>query len=335
MKTPRLFTVLHRFMRIGYCFIRQILLLVFEVPIVFWFMAKFKANALPPEHPWVTGEPAAAAGQRDFIWRRNIAFRSPSIHPESVDIEIVEKTGQFLAKRVARSVSIDEVPHGPQRRMPHAVNYLHGAVHYNGVFLIFDDFLDLIGHISNDQFRAEVLKLGRQEKREVTFLLRKRDYHPLEFAYCVGAVRAYLPWFSNGNGPTKKPVLWGNMAPYSAVNLINGSWIADMQLLLKGNVSDIVRPALDASCYFNSPHYAPQQTGFTLVDKLLAWYMYTDVRVRGFRGQLFFINRDKIEQQRCAQFDQDGDYWRWVACHKVPFPIAFAGIKRALKLTSA
>ncbi len=329
-------------MRVAYCFIRQLLLLVFEVPIVFWFMAKFKANALKPDHPWITGKRISAVAQGDAIWRHNIAFRSPSKYPESMDIEIVEKTGQFLAKMVSRSISVEEIPHGPQRRMPHAVNYLHGAVHYNGVFLIFDDFLDLIGHLSNDQFRAEVLKLGRKEQREVTFLLRVRDYDPLEFAYCVGAVRAYLPWFSNGNGPTKKPVLWGNMAPFPAINLINGSWIADMKLLLKGNVRDIVRPALGTTQYFSGAQYAPQQTRFSLVDKLLAWYMYTDVRARGFRGQLFFTNRSKIEPQRRAQFDQQGGYWRWVACHKVPFPLAFSDIrfgwlalKRAFKSSSS
>ena len=323
--------------RVAYCFVRQLVLLAYEVPFVFWFMAKFKARALPAQHPWIRGKlyPNAAP-----IWHANIAYRSNSAITGSdlrADQEIVEKTGQFLAKMVERSIAVDEIPHGPQRRMPHAVNNIHGAVHYNGAFLIFDDFMDLIRHLSNTEFRQEVLRLGRTERREVTFLMRKRDYDPLEFAYCIGAVRAYLPWFSNGNGPTKKPVLWGNMAPYPAVNLINGSWMQDLHALLRGELAGIVRPPLDSTNYFvkqiqpqcgaGSTTYPATQTRFQLIDKLLAWYMYTDVRARGFRGQLFFTNRSRIEPHRRAQFDAEGGYWHWVACHKVPFPLTFSGLR--------
>jgi hypothetical protein len=313
--------------RIAYCFVRQLVLLAYEVPFVFWFMAKFKARALPPQHPWISGYAYPNAAP---IWHANIAYRSISAMAHSdlrTDQEIAEKTGQFLAKMVERSIVPNEIPHGPQRRMPHAVNYIHGAVHYNGVFLIFDDFLDLIRHLSNTEFRHEVLRLGRIERREVTFLMRNRDYDPLDFAYCIGAVRAYLPWFSNGNGPTKKPVLWGNMAPYPAVNLINGSWMRDLHALLRGELAQIIRPPIASERYFLKKTYPATQTRFQLIDKLLAWYMYTDVRARGFRGQLFFTNRSRIEPQRRAQFEAEGGYWRWVACHKVPFPLTFSGLR--------
>jgi hypothetical protein len=30
-----------------------------------------------------------------------------------------------------------EIPQGKARRMPHAVNYLHGSVHYNGGYVLF------------------------------------------------------------------------------------------------------------------------------------------------------------------------------------------------------
>jgi hypothetical protein len=162
---------------------------------VFWFMARFKARALPAQHPWISGK---AYQNAEPIWHSNIAYRSNSAIAGSdlrADQEIAAKTGAFLAKMVERSTAVDEIPHGPQRRMPHAVNYIHGAVHYNGAFLIFDDFIDLIGHLSNTDFRHEVLRLGRTERREVTFLMRNRDYDPLDFAYCIGAVRATFPGF--------------------------------------------------------------------------------------------------------------------------------------------
>jgi hypothetical protein len=123
------------------------------------------------------------------------------------------------------------------------------------------------------------------------------------------------------------------MAPYPAVNLINGSWMRDLHLLLRGELNKIVRPALAAENYFQKPGvtgaiaYPATQTRFHLIDKLLAWYMYTDVRARGFRGQLFFTNRSRIEPQRRAQFEADGGYWRWVACHKVPFPLTFSRLR--------
>ncbi len=309
------------------CFVRQITLLLVEVPIVWRFMAKLKGNALSATHPWVTGQllvNSQSENAPNTIWARNIAYRSASTSNATAaicDVALTEATGVFLAKMVAKSCRDDELPYGPKRRMPHAVNYIHGAVHYNGLFLIFNDFADLVRHLRDQQFRIDLRYMVKIERREVTFLLRDRDYDPLAFAYCVGVVRNYLPWFSNGNGPTKRPVLWGNMAPFPAVNLINGAWIDDLNLLLRGQLDSLVRaPLADDQQYFQR-QYGESDGGFRLLDRLQAWYMYTDVRLRGFRGQLFFANRHKIEPQRMAEYQATGGYGQWSACHEVPFPL--------------
>ncbi len=315
---------------------RQMLLLLLEVPIVWFFMAKLRARALSEMHPWCTGK---IGDSNTTIWAQNIVYCSPQRSTGTaalVDAEIANATGQFLARMVQRSCAAQEIPHGPKRRMSHAVNYIHGAVHYNGVFLIFDDCLDLVRHLSDPQFRRELRRFAKTEAREFTFLLRERAYAPLDFAYCIGAVRNYLPWFSNGNGPTKKPVLWGNMAPFPAVNLINGAWVADLWKVLKQqNASktqsgrsartSLVRAPVDAKRYFQAS-YAGAQTHYRRADQLQAWFMYTDVRLRGFRGQLFFADRAIIEPHRRAEYLAAGGYGRWVACHPVPFPRALAAL---------
>jgi hypothetical protein len=310
---------LRRTARTASCFVRQLALLLAEVPVVWFFMAKLKANALPNDHAWVSGK---ISGTDADIWPRNIVYRSPvrsAATAELSDDDIATRTGEFLSRMVARSTAPAEIPYGPKRRMPHAVNYIHGSVHYNGLFLIFDDFLDVVRHLSDSNFRADLLKLGKTEQREITLLIRTRQYDPLEFAYCVGAVRCYLPWFSNGNGPSKKPVLWGNMAPYPAVNLINGAWISDIQKLWRKKLDQLARPPSAVEGYFKQPVIATQHA-YRFIDRLQAWYMYTDVRLRGFRGQLFFASRKRIEPHRIQEYHDAGGYGRWAACHKVPFP---------------
>jgi hypothetical protein len=310
---------LRRGLRTSTCFVRQLALLLAEVPVVWFFMSKLKANALANDHAWVTGN---VRGSDQVIWPQNIVYRSPirsDATRSTCDDDMATRTGEFLSRMVARSTANSEIPYGPKRRMPHAVNYIHGSVHYNGLFLIFDDFLDVVRHLSDSNFRADLQRLGKTEQREITLLIRKRQYDPLEFAYCVGAVRCYLPWFSNGNGPSKKPVLWGNMAPFPAVNLINGAWIADLKKLYRGQLDELARPPCPAQGYFTQPIVATQ-TRYRFTDHLQAWYMYTDVRLRGFRGQLFFASRKRIEPHRLQEYHEAGGYGQWVACHKVPFP---------------
>jgi hypothetical protein len=99
----------------------------------FMWVHRVKAGLLPTDHPWLTG---LMPGSGDAIWPRNIAFASPRgahISEVETDEEIVTRVGRFLAAMVQRSnLSEPELPQGRARRMPHAVNYLHGPVHYNG-----------------------------------------------------------------------------------------------------------------------------------------------------------------------------------------------------------
>jgi hypothetical protein len=305
-----------RLTRAASCFVRQIWLLIVEVPVVWYFMWRLKANALPETHPWVNT-------RNQSTWSANCVYRSPVRTKPTENLSddwLLEQTGQFLARMVAKSCQSIELPYGPKRRMPHAVNYIHGAVHHNGLFVIFDNFADVIAHLRNDAFRTELLRAGRIERREITLLIRQRDYDPVDFAFCVGAVRNLLPWFSNGNGPTKRPVLWGNMAPFPAINLINGAWIDDLWRLDRGQLDVLARQSVCADAYFQSP-YKLASARYRLLDRLQAWYMYTDVRLRGFRGQLFFANRHRIEPHRLAEYEAAGGYAKWVACHAVPFPL--------------
>jgi hypothetical protein len=48
--------------------------------------------------------------------------------------------------------------------------------------------------------------------------------------------------------------------------------------------------------------------------------MFTDVRLRGFKGQLFFTDRRVIEPQRLEEYRKAGGYLKWVGCHPVPSP---------------
>lgn len=298
-----------------FCMVSRWALVLWETAVVLHLMKKMKAGMLRADHPWVTGQcPEGGA-----IWPKNLVYRSPGTASEQEDAERVSDVGRFLASMVRKSLPASpETPQGPKRRMPHAVNYLHGAIHYSGAFMVFEDFADLVSHLSDPAFRRDLLRFGRKEKREVTFVLRERQYDPLEFAWCVGAVRAFLPWFSNGNGPTKKPVLWGNASPHAAIALINGAWIADTMKLRHGDVSGIVRPPSVGSHF--QPGYRGVRSHFTFFDRLLAWVMFTDVRLRGFGGQLFFTDRRVIEPQRLEEYEKAGGYWKWVGCHRVPNP---------------
>lgn len=301
-----------------YCFWRQLALVAWESAAVVGFMKVLTHGLLGPEHPWVTG---LQEGSDEPIWSHNIAYRStPHLKGVESDEVILARVGRFLSKMVARSASgKPEAPHGPKRRMPHAVNYLHGGVHYNGLFMIFDDIPDLMAHIKDPVFRRQMLRLGRTQRREITLILRTRRVDPLDYAYAIGCLRGVLPWFSNGNGPTGKPVLWGNAAPYPVINLIHGAWMRDMWTLWRKGQHAVCRPALDPAARI--PTMVPMGRRYTTwSDRLWAWFMFMDVRARGFRGQLVFTNRPRIEPQRVLEYRQQGGYGRWVGCHEVPHP---------------
>ena len=285
----------------------------------FMFVHKIGAGQLAPDHPWLTG---LIPGTPETVWQHNIVFASPRgakwrIDPES-DRVIVTRIGKFLAAMVERSnFAHPEIPQGKCRRMPHAVNYLHGAVHYNGGFLIFDDFADAMFHFSDPHFVAEFKAFARAEKRELTIVLRERSYHPEEYAWFIGFIRAHQPWYANGNGPTKRRVLYGTPSPYPAINPINGSWVVHMRNLYRRRLGEIVQPPLGPSRYFKGS-YQGNQRDYAFIERFHVWAQNLVVIAKGFQGALVFSSRAKIEPENLRKYKDTRGEWR--SSYRVPHP---------------
>lgn len=251
------------------------------------------AGLVPIDHPWVTGI-NPKTGQ--FIWNENVIYRSPrATGPQYADDEtVIYATGKFLAERVRQSATLPELPIGVKRRMPHAINYLHGVSHYNSGIIVLNDLEDGYRHVTDPNFRRELRRFVKREQREVLFLFRNREYVPREYAYLSCCMRTVFPWFCNPNGPNGK-VLWGNSAPFPAANLITGRWVNDLYRLKKpGGAEAVAKPALDASHYFQRGPYNRGRADASLPEKALAWATYFRVRMRGSKGGMFFVDRRKV-----------------------------------------
>jgi hypothetical protein len=257
---------------------------------------------LPLDHPWVTGINPRTGRP---IWPENVLYSSPrraatdagstrfALVPKS-DAAMIAKIGRFLAAMVARSATTPEVPWGRKRRMPHGINYIHGAVHYNAGFIILNDFRDGVYHFTDPRFVAEVRRFAGEARREVVVVFRERNYDLVEYAYFVAFIRTVLPWFCNSNGPRQR-VLWGNPAPYPVVNLITGNWIRDTyRVKTEQGRREIVRPPIEQGQYFQDGPYQGTRTTVRWPEKTLAVFTYYRIRARGARGGLFFVNRKKL-----------------------------------------
>ncbi|WP_375418171.1 hypothetical protein [uncultured Hymenobacter sp.] len=269
---------------------------------------KMRAGLLAADHPWVTG---LAPQDHLPIWPRNVVFRTPvgrhwaqpDYQPEPDEV-IVSKIGKFLAAMVKKSGATPEIPHGPTRRMPHAINYLHGAVHYNGLTLLFNHFAEAMHYLADPQFRRELRRLVRVEQREVTLVFRERHYDPVEFAYFSAFVMSHLPWFANVNGAGRK-VMWGNPSPYPAVNIITGAWVPDMERLRHGETEKIVRPPLEPGRYFQGT-YGVSTRSFCTLERTHAFLINGWVRRRGFQAGLYFVDRRRLEPERYRAYRESG-----------------------------
>jgi rSAM/selenodomain-associated transferase 2 len=299
----------------------------------FMKLHKLRAGELQPSHPWVTGY---LPNSSDVVWDKNIVYASEEKsdwiqEPES-DSAIAVRLGRFLALMVKRSTaSTPELPQGSKRRMPHGVNYIHGSIHYNGGLLIFNDFADGIHHLSDTRFVKEMKRFVRMERRELTLVLRERCYDPEEFAWFVTFVRAHIPWFANGNGPTQKRVLFGTPSPYAAVNPINGSWVRDLQLLSRGDVESIVRPPITAP-YFRE-RYNGTQADFTFLERFHAWAQHLQILAKGFQGGLVFTSRKKIEPENYKKYRETNGLWR--ASYRISHPFARIKSVRARRVQAS
>jgi len=180
--------------------------------------------------------------------------------------------------------------------MPPGILYLHGGVHYNGCWLLFNDFKDGIRHFSDPRFAAEFRRLVRREKREPVTLFRDRDYDREEFGRFVCFMRTIFPWFSNSNGP-KKYVLWGNPSPYPTVNTITGHWIRDCRALkTEAGRLTVAREPVATGEYFRGGPYFGDRTEARWPERLLARFTKERIRIRGARENLYFVDKRKIRR---------------------------------------
>ncbi len=256
------------------------------------------AGLVDLEHPWVTGINPQTG---EPIWRDNVIYRSPrpaaAEHLADDDVVLLAN-GRFLAYRVRQSAVTPELPLGPQRRMPHAINYIHGSSHYNSGIIILNDLDDGYRHITDPQFRRELYRFVRSERREVLFLFRERTYDPREYAYFSCCMRSLFPWFCNPNGPEEN-VLWGNAAPFPAANLITGHWSDDVYALNQpGGADKVVRPAIRPGVYMTQGPFNSGRKSALWPEKALAWATYMRVKIRGAKGGMFFIDRRKIYEDQ-------------------------------------
>lgn len=244
------------------------------------------------DHPWVTGKNPVT---NELIWPENILYRSSAAeHELGTDLEIVKLTCRFLARRIAASAQLPEIPRGPNRRMPHGINYIHGSSHYNSGILIFDDFSDALRHLTYRPFRNEIWRFIRRENRELLIIFRGKDYLPRDFAFFSCSLRTLFPFFCNLNGP-KDPILWGNHAPFPVANLITGRWATDVYALKKpGGALEVVRPPIAVENYFQNGPYNLGRESYRWPERLLALATYWRVRIRGARGGMFFVDRRKV-----------------------------------------
>ncbi len=287
---------------------------------LFMTSPRLRAGRLSADHPWATG---ISPHTGDTVWRHNVLYASPpkeawnGAAPDADDV-IVGRIGRFLTAMVLRSVMTEpEVPRGPKRRMPHAVNYIHGTVQFNGGFLIFNDFEDARFHFSDETFVREVRRFAKVEKRELTVVMRERRHDPGEFAWLCTFLRARFPWWANPNGPSEKRVLWGTPSPYPAINLINGSWILDMDRLRKGKMDELVRPPIEAGRWFRG-EYRGDQPGYAFLERFHAWAEGLIIESFGFQGGMMFTKRKSIDPRAWEKYVASGGTWR--PGHPVPHP---------------
>lgn len=251
-------------------------------------------NLVPAHHPWVTGINPQTGNS---IWHENVIYSTPN-RTMTEDEAMLEQVGHFLSGFVKKSVGEIEIPLGPKRRMPHAVNYIHGSSHYNSAILIFNDIAEAYDHFSDQKFLKEVNRLVSEQKREILVYLRDKNYDVQEYAMFVIYVRARLPYFLNSDGP-KTPILWGNSAPYPVVNILTGYWAEDLYALRDPSQLDhIARPPIEKNGYFDDGPYQGVRPGMSRwPERVAALYAYYRVRARGRKGNHSTLDRREVDKK--------------------------------------
>jgi hypothetical protein len=265
---------------------------------IIW-LRPMRGGLIDEQHPFCTGTDPATG---EFIWHGNLVFKTPcreewpdgALAPDC-DAEIIRKVGDHLRKQVLMAARSEQQPSGRPAPMPPGILYIHGSVHFNGAWLLFNDFAEAIRHFSDPRFAAEFRRLVHEQKREPVTLFRERDYDRLEFARFVCFMRTIFPWFSNCNGP-KKFVLWGNPSPYPAVNTITGNWIRETRALKTEHGRRTVARAPIIGTYFqNGPYFGERETT-RWPENLLAFLTNKRIALRGERENLYFVDKRKIRR---------------------------------------
>lgn len=253
----------------------------------------FPGGLVDETHPFCTGLGADGTP----IWWSNVIYRSPGSAGGRTrgasDRDVVRRVGHHLRAMARRAASTPEFPEGMPSRMPAAILYLHGAVHHNAGWLLFDDFADAIRHFTDRRFAREFRRFIREERREPLIVFRTREYDRAEFGRFTCFMRSRFPWFANANGPLE-PVLWGNPAPHPTVNVITGNWIRDTRALLTEEGRRAApRPPIATRWFSEGPYSGRRETARGL-EILLARFTAWRVRSRGAKGNLYFVDKEAL-----------------------------------------
>ncbi len=250
---------------------------------------------LKHDHPLITGINPETG---DFIWKQNIIFqsvRSEEFADGPSDEEIVCSVGNYMREMAEISACSPQFPKGKPDRMPPAINYIHGCVHYNGGYLIFNDFKEAISHFSNKDFQNSFKRFVKEEGREPVTLFRNRNYDRMEYLEFVCFLRTIFPWFSNTNG-NKNRIGWGNPSPYPSANTITGYWMDDTYKVLTEEGRNTVCRGPITKKYFTEKVYVGERTTTKPTERFLAKFTDKRVLMRGEKGNMFFVDLRKLNQ---------------------------------------
>ncbi len=266
---------------------------IFNVFFIVW-VRPIKGGVARLDHPFATGI-NPANGQK--IWHDNLLFASERKKEfPKTDAEILEAVGEHLSGMFKKSCEQENQAHGIKDRMPPAINYIHGGIHYNGGFIIFDDVADALSHFSNATFRKHFWKFVLTEKREPVTILREKNYERMNLLQLVCAMRTYFPWFSNSNGNGKR-IGWGNPAPYPAINTITGFWKDDTyKFYNRESAYTAPRPAVARKYFEVAGSYEAGRTQMWLPERFLAYFTNDRVVARGLKGNVFFVDNRKLRK---------------------------------------
>jgi hypothetical protein len=266
---------------------------------VFYLMwwKPMKGGLVKKDHPFVTG---LIPETGESVWKKNIIFRSKrnkKIEATVVENDevIVSSVLRYISKMVEVSSVTKQFPNGRPSRMPPAVNYIHGTVHYNGVTFVFNDSKDALAHFTDPDFRAEFWKFFWNEKREPTIVLRNRNEDRETFKTLSCFMKTSFPFFGNPNF-NKGRIHWGTPSPYPVFNLICGWWINPTRKLRhKKNHHNILRPALVSEVYFQKETYIRGRENFLAPERFWTWFTDLRIDLRGNRGGVYFTDKRKLD----------------------------------------